>query len=466
VETLETSVLTYVANATWQVAAVAIAAFLCARLLRNASAKHIHAIWVVGLCLSALLPLLTLYSGRAESNRTVDIPISNQVEASRPHLISSLGPQSHRKSLSFDPLVARILLSVYLSWCFYAAGRLVWAWRRTVHIHASSRIAALPDNLRRIVRQLNEEFGCAGTIVLTSPEVLSPITLGFRRPLLVLPENFAIEAPEKDFLSAICHELAHIQRKDFTLNLLYEVLSLPIAFHPVIAIIKSCVDQTREFACDDLAALHSVSRATYARSLVNIAQLSSGAREPGRSGYALGLFDTRKLEKRVLRLLDRPDPSADRWPAFLGAAASTLMVFAILATPGFSLQVRDRGEQVARSFAGTWVGEFHGRTFLTLTLKENAGKLAGTCVHAVDMAEDANGQLIRIADKRVLDPVVDARVSGTDAVLAIGAAGDPHKVAKFDLRLIGESRAEMRPVHHPENSVTTEWWDLHQEVGK
>jgi beta-lactamase regulating signal transducer with metallopeptidase domain len=463
VETLETMVLTYVANATWQVAAVAIGAFLCARLLGNASAKRIHTIWVAGLCLSALLPLLSLYGGRAESNRTVDVPRSNQVVASRPHL---MGSQLHRKSLSFDPLVARILLSVYLSWCFYAAGRLVWAWRRTVHIRASSRIAALPDNLRRTVRQLTEDFGCTNTMVLTSREVLAPITLGFRLPLLVLPENFAAEAAERDFVSAICHELAHIHRKDFTLNLLYEVLLLPVAFHPVIAIIKSYVERTREFACDDLAAAHSVNRVIYARSLVNIAQSISMKREPDRSGYALNLLDTRKLEKRVLRLLDKPAPAKHRWPALLIAAASTLLVFAILATSGFSLQVRERGAQFARSFAGTWIGQLHGRTFLMLTLKEKAGKLAGTCVHAVDMAEDANGKLIRIADKQVLDQVVDAKVSGTDAVLAIGAVGDPHKVAKFELRLAGESRAEMRPVHHPENSVTTEWWDLHQEVEK
>jgi len=65
----------------------------------------------------------------------------------------------------------------------------------------------------------------------------------------------------------------------------------------------------------------------------------------------------------------------------------------------------------------------------------------------------------------VLDKIVDAQVSGTNVVLSIGDEGDPRNPAAFELKLTGPGTVEMRPVHHAENRITTQWWKLSRTSG-
>jgi len=110
---------------------------------------------------------------------------------------------------------------------------------------------------------------------------------------LILPEWFFSCASEEELLSTLCHELAHVRRHDFLLNLAYEILFLPISFHPAAMVIKSQIKQSRELACDEFAAGNLPTHAAYARALMSIAQTvaaTSSASSSGRSRYALGLL--------------------------------------------------------------------------------------------------------------------------------------------------------------------------------
>ena len=68
-------------------------------------------------------------------------------------------------------------------------------------------------------------------------------------------------------------------------------------------------------------------------------------------------------------------------------------------------------------------------------MKEDRGKLTGTCMHTASLAEDDEGRLTRVEEKQVLDKIVDAQVPGTNVVLSIGDEGDPRNPAKFELKL-------------------------------
>lgn len=131
------------------------------------------------------------------------------------------------------------------------------------------------------------------------------------------------------------------------------------------------------------------------------------------------------------------------------------------------MQITQPNDKVANlaSFTGTWIAQFQGKTFVTLTMNENSGKLTGTCLHAVSMAEDNRGRLTHVEEQQVRDKIVDVQVSGTNVILSIGEEGNPQNPAKFELRLTGSSSAEMRPVHHLENKITTQWWKLSRTSG-
>jgi beta-lactamase regulating signal transducer with metallopeptidase domain len=120
-----------------------------------------------------------------------------------------------------------------------------------------------------------------------------------------VPEWFLSQASQDELSSTLSHELAHIRRHDFLWNLLYELMILPISFHPAAALIKARIDQTRELACDEIAAESMPTRTRYARSLLSIAQSIAANQRPATVGYAMGLFDANTLEDRIMNVLTK-----------------------------------------------------------------------------------------------------------------------------------------------------------------
>src|SRR5205814_8459680 len=123
---------------------------------------------------------------------------------------------------------------------------------------------------------------------------------------IVLPEGMFQSTSPQELTAALCHEMAHIRRHDFLMNLVYELALLPLSFHPAARLIKRRIDETRELACDEMAAGRIVNAASYARSLVSLAltvcSLSS-ARLLAGPGYTLSVFDADVLAQRIIKLL-------------------------------------------------------------------------------------------------------------------------------------------------------------------
>ena len=465
--------VTYLVNAMWQVPTITIVAALCARLMHHAPPRYKHRLWVAALLLGIVLPLLSLGSASGglgisltATEQTIGMIQSSSSKGST-QIFSWFGGRPHRKSLFFNPLLTWLLTCGYTASCCYSLACLGWAWRRTTRLRASSCVRPLPDRLAKIVEGFATAFNYSHIPILSSDEIAGPVTIGLLHPVLILPKNFFTGVSEVDFSSAICHELAHIRRHDFALNLAYELISLPVSFHPATAMMKARLGQTRELVCDEIASTHLANRTLYARSLLNIAQSINAKPSKSVSSYALGMFDNNTMEERVIRLLDKSNPPSKRMRIVLVSIAASLLALFTIVVSAFSLQVAQTESEAVnlKPFVGIWTARFQGKTFVTLNLKEERGKMTGTCMHTVNMAEDDQGRLTRVDEKQTLDEILNTQIFGTNAVLSICESDDPQKVAKFDMRLTGTSAAEMRPVHHVENKITTQWWKLSRSSG-
>jgi TonB family protein len=109
--------------------------------------------------------------------------------------------------------------------------------------------------------------------------------------------------PELDLHTVIAHEFAHMQRKDFTKNLLYEFLSLPVAYHPLLWLTRARIMESREIVCDQMAAAMT-GRNEYARSLLRLASLMV-AGTLSRTPHTIGIFDANALERRLMNLTEK-----------------------------------------------------------------------------------------------------------------------------------------------------------------
>jgi hypothetical protein len=329
-------------------------------------------------------------------------------------------------------------------------------------------------------RALGDERGCGAlerlgsTLAMrrvrlaSSSEVEGPVVVGVARRVLVLPEWFVVRSNEDELSSAIWHEIAHVDRHDFLMNLIYELLLLPIAFHPAAIFIKGQVERSRELACDEFAAHNLPTPTVYARSLLSIARSMQATASFASSGCAVGMFATNALEERIASLLQGKERSrgASALVRALGAAALLTMVTAIPAA--FSLQVvhaSDRASSLS-PFVGVWEAQFEGATFATLTLSERDGKLCGTLSRSRIEIGDG-GELTSAEARPGSDPIVPA--APQDRVLpllvredhvVVPGGGHSADDLRFEMRLVGSGAAELQVVGSPPGMPSPAPWKL------
>jgi TonB family protein len=128
-----------------------------------------------------------------------------------------------------------------------------------------------------------------------------PVTVGVWRDVMLVPPGFLESIGDEDLDVVMAHEFAHMRRRDFVKNLGYEVLSLPVAYHPALWLTRARVAESREMVCDAMAAEAVSGSERYARSLLRLAWLLvKGA--PDETLHAIGIFDANSFERRVMRL--------------------------------------------------------------------------------------------------------------------------------------------------------------------
>ena len=416
---------TFLVNSIWQAPLIATIAALCSRVMRRTPSVYRHAMWVAALGLCLGLPLISLWSSVDEPSslsrtsfqvKADDGGLGGQSElAHKP--FSFLSPK-HNRPLSFTPFITWLLIGCYVGFLVFRAARIGWSLRRSLKFRDACDLRSLPTPLFEIAHRYTQAYRLQDIAIRCSPEgTLGPVTLSFPQPTLILPERFFTQVSEADFSSALCHELAHVQRHDFLLNLLYELLSVPVSFHPAVIWIKNHIALTRELACDEAAAAKLATPSGYARSLLNISQSLDTGTSQAQPNWALGLFDTNILEQRIMNLLATRNRIGRKWGIALGAVASSLLMGASMGISAFSLQVAQPGKASGdlQKFVGIWTATHEGTRFLVLELHVEKNKLAGgikTCSFNMDM--QGGTEDITITNKTLTEsfPIRNAAISG------------------------------------------------------
>jgi TonB family protein len=86
-------------------------------------------------------------------------------------------------------------------------------------------------------------------------------------------------------------------------NLLYELLSLPVTYHPLLWLTRARIMESREIVCDKMAAAMT-GRNEYARSLLRLASLMV-AGTLGSTPHTIGIFDANAFERRIMNLTEK-----------------------------------------------------------------------------------------------------------------------------------------------------------------
>ena len=299
--TLESWVLSYFANALWQVPLLFAAGWIAARLARSLGPAAEHRIWAAILVLETLLPAASVASW---SWARVIFLWPHRIHPGDGVVTVVMGPGRALGSLPLPRLSFSALTAAYGLVCLWFLARFLWrcAGLRSIRREAAS----LPDSAEAAVAcaRCADRLGLRGVSIAASTRIFSPVVLGFRRPTILIPTAMLPQLTPADLEAVLAHECAHLVRNDFLRNLVYEALAIPIAGHPLLRATRNRLTETREMICDRLASAGS-GRKQYARSLLRLATVLL-ARTPVNTCHAIGIFDANTFERRIMRLAEKP----------------------------------------------------------------------------------------------------------------------------------------------------------------
>lgn len=347
----------------WQGAAIGLAAFLLLRAARLTAPVR-YAVGTAALAVMLAAPIVTflvLQSQPAPADRVVrnpqvlappDVRIAADVPAPQP-TDSTILPGG-----DWRPLVSSLIIVVWLAGVVALSVRLLGGWLVARRLVTRAVRPAVPE-IGALARRLAGRLRLDRMVRLfESAAVAVPVTIGWLKPVVLLPAAAMTGLSMAQIEALLAHELAHVRRYDYLVNLLQSAVETLLFYHPAVWWISRLVRTEREHCCDDIA-IHVCDRVVYVTALSDLAAIGTPR--------VVMAATAGSLLCRVRRILDGK-PGADRagagWmPSLVLLLLAGAFVPAALTSPPVSDQeARPAGVQsgVPGGVAGGVVGGVPG----------------------------------------------------------------------------------------------------------
>src|SRR6266568_3961440 len=298
----------------WQnaLAAAGLAALLAIIPVRAARTRY--AVAIVTLALMLALPAATAVRLSRMSPWTSDVVTATSAVAPWP------GPGPRAVATTPTPAAIRAAIEPVLPWVVLAwfggvvalSLRLASGWLMTRQLGRVGT-SSVPDACVEAVARLAAQLRISRPVrVLGSAVVQVPAVIGWLRPMILLPASALTGLTPLQLDALLAHELAHVRRYDYVVNLLQSVVETLLFYHPAAWWVSQRVRDEREHCCDDLAVAVCGDAHCYATALLGMERLRNPV--PAFSMAAAG----GSLVERVRRLM-APVP-AETFPRGLAGA--------------------------------------------------------------------------------------------------------------------------------------------------
>jgi len=207
--------------------------------------------------------------------------------------------------------------------------RLVWLGLGLSRLR-SLRRDAVPAVLPPMATQAFEDVGTRAR-VLISGRVESPLTFGWRNPVVLLPVGLLELGPEAQ-RGILCHELLHVRRRDWLWTLFEEAVRALLWFHPAVWMLLARIALSREQVVDREVVRRTGSRRAYLEALRAVASRSWQTAVLG-----LPFFHRGHLRERVIHLCKEVSMSRPRVATLMTTFTGLLALTAILGILAFPM---------------------------------------------------------------------------------------------------------------------------------
>jgi TonB family protein len=300
----------------WQGAVLAAIAAAALHLLRRRSAAARYAAACGVFAIMAAWPIVTVWqsyaaaaaplaTGKPVSVVAVDRGSVDVGAAAGATLTEMLVQGGWMPIIVLVWMTGAVLLTLHLAGGWFLVARL----RRTG--------VPLPADRQDDVQALSGRVGVARVVrLIESARIAVPTVVGWTRPLILVPASTLAGLTPTELEAILVHELAHVRRHDYLVNIAQGVVETLFFYHPAVWWLSKRIRVERELCCDDLVVQLCGDRLTYARALASL-------EEHRIQSPAFGLAaDGGDLLARVRRLLGAP---AERPQSSAAAAVAILL---------------------------------------------------------------------------------------------------------------------------------------------
>lgn len=150
---------------------------------------------------------------------------------------------------------------------------------RYVNVIRNYGLSKIDAEWRLFVNSMSERMGIRRPVhIWLSEWVTSPVTIGWLKPVILVPvaaiNNLSIQQME----AVLLHELSHIRRYDYLLNLVTSFIRVILYFNPFVKAFIRIVETEREKSCDEMVLQFQYNSHEYASALLTLEQVSRNQR--------------------------------------------------------------------------------------------------------------------------------------------------------------------------------------------
>jgi uncharacterized protein (TIGR03435 family) len=326
----------------WQGTLLWIVAAAALRLLATALASVRYGVACAALAAMLAAPIITALSlssmsgGTSRTTESTTVAPSTAAITDDERPVAPLGSavQTIRDAAPpLEPPQDQLLRGIVFAWLVGIAvlgGRLAGGWWRVRRLHIVAIATGQQSTWEPLARRLAARLQLTRHIhVVDSGDVDSPVVLGWLRPVVVLPVAALAALTPEQVAAILAHELAHVRRHDFAVNLLQSIVEIVLFYHPAVWWISRQVRIEREHCCDAIAVSLCGDPIAYCEALTELE-----SRRASRQALALAATGGSLLD-RIQRVLGEPPRRS-----WAGASSAALALTVLLAAAGGASYLR------------------------------------------------------------------------------------------------------------------------------
>lgn len=241
-------------HAIWQGFALVLPVAIGLHLLRNQSSVLRYRIGVLTL-LTQLAASVATFVWYYNPVLTLSVPATltrSQIMSIRWQTVTQTLPWHQQLQQFLESHMSQFVLTYLIGVALFGV-RLAGGW---VYLQQLSKTASLPATVawEHMTDRLRAALAIRAVVqVRESARIAMPMVVGILKPVLLLPIGLATHLSTREIEAVLAHELAHVKRHDYGVNLLQSIVEILYFFHPALWWLSARVREEREHCCDDLA---------------------------------------------------------------------------------------------------------------------------------------------------------------------------------------------------------------------